>query len=40
MGRLFLFCMMATPGGYKATDAARTEERLGWKPAITFGVDL
>ena len=34
------FYVMATPGGYKAVDAARTEERLGWKPAITFPADL
>jgi len=34
------FYVMATPGGYKATDTARTEERLGWKPAITFDADL
>lgn len=34
------FYVMASPGGYRATDAARTEERLGWKPAITFDADL
>jgi len=34
------FYVMATPGGYKVTDTARTEERLGWKPARTFDVDL
>ena len=34
------FYVMATPGGYKATDVARTEERLGWKPTITFDADL
>ena len=34
------FYVMATPGGYRATDVARTEERLGWKPAITFDADL
>ena len=34
------FYVMATPGGYKAVDVARTEERLGWKPAITFDADL
>ncbi len=34
------FYTMATPGGYRATDVARTEERLGWKPAITFDADL
>ncbi|MAT76410.1 hypothetical protein CMK14_14845 [Candidatus Poribacteria bacterium] len=34
------FYVMATPGGYRATDVARTEERLGWKPTITFDEDL
>lgn len=34
------FYVMATPGGYKATDVARTEARLGWKPARTFDADL
>ena len=34
------FYVMATPGGYKATDVARTEQRLGWKPATTFAADL
>jgi len=34
------FYVMATSGGYRATDVARTEERLGWKPAITFDADL
>ena len=34
------FYVMATPGGYKAADVARTEERLGWKPRITFDADL
>ncbi|MEE3257915.1 MAG: NAD(P)-dependent oxidoreductase [Candidatus Latescibacterota bacterium] len=34
------FYVMATPGGYKAVDVARTEKRLGWKPAITFDADL
>lgn len=34
------FYVTATPGGYKTTDVAQTEERLGWKPAITFDVDL
>ena len=34
------FYLMATPGGYKATDVLRTEKRLGWKPTITFDVDL
>ena len=34
------FYVMATPGGYKAADVARTEERLGWKPTITFDADL
>jgi nucleoside-diphosphate-sugar epimerase len=34
------FYVMATPGGYKVTDVARTEARLGWKPARTFDADL
>jgi nucleoside-diphosphate-sugar epimerase len=34
------FYVMASPGGYKITDAARTESRLGWKPARTFDADL
>ena len=34
------FYVMATPGGYKATDVAYTEERLGWRPAITFDAGL
>jgi len=34
------FYVMATPGGYRAADVARTEERLGWKPSITFDEDL
>ena len=34
------FYVMATPGGYQATDVARTEQRLGWKPARTFDADL
>ncbi|MFL2541089.1 MAG: NAD-dependent epimerase/dehydratase family protein [Candidatus Latescibacterota bacterium] len=34
------FYVMATPGGYKAVDVARTEERLGWKPEITFAADM
>jgi nucleoside-diphosphate-sugar epimerase len=34
------FYLMATPGGYKATDVAWTEARLGWKPAIAFDADL
>ena len=34
------FYVMATPGGYKVADVARTEKRLGWKPAITFDADL
>lgn len=34
------FYIMATPGGYRATDVARTEERLGWKPKMTFDTDL
>ena len=34
------FYVMATPGGYRAVDAARTEERLGWRPAITFDAEL
>ena len=34
------FYVMATPGGYKATDVTRTEERLGWKPSTTFDTDL
>ena len=34
------FYVMATPGGYLAVDAARTEERLGWRPSITFDAEL
>ena len=34
------FYVTATPGGYKGTDVAKTEERLAWKPAITFDADL
>ena len=34
------FYVMATPGGYRAVDAARTEERLGWRPAMTFAAHL
>ena len=34
------FYVMASTGGYRLTDTARTEERLGWKPAITFDEDL
>lgn len=34
------FYVMATPGGYKITDTARTETRLGWKPARSFEGDL
>jgi len=34
------FYVMATPGGYEATDTARTEERLGWKPQFMFDADL
>ncbi len=34
------FYVMATPGGRVATDVARTEERLGWKPVFTFDADL
>lgn len=34
------FHVTATPGGYRATDSARSEARLGWKPAITFDEDL
>ena len=34
------FYVMATPGGYEATDTARTEERLGWKPQYPFDADL
>ncbi|MEE2658597.1 MAG: NAD(P)-dependent oxidoreductase [Candidatus Latescibacterota bacterium] len=34
------FYVMATPGGYKRADVARTEARLGWKPARTFDADL
>lgn len=30
------FYIMATRGGYERTDAAYTEERLGWKPARWF----
>lgn len=30
------FYVMATPGGFLATDVAYTEMRLGWKPSITF----
>ena len=34
------FHVTATPGGRRATDVARTEERLGWKPRFTFDADL
>jgi len=34
------FYVTATSGGYRATDVARTEERLGWKPARTFDAAL
>ena len=34
------FHVTATPGGYRATDVAKTEKRLGWKPKITFDEDL
>ncbi len=34
------FYVMASAGGYKAVDVARTEERLGWKAAIRFAADL
>ena len=34
------FYVMATPAGYKAADVARTEDRLGWKPEITFDADI
>ena len=34
------FHVTAAPGGYRATDVARTEQRLGWKPAMTFDEDL
>ncbi len=34
------FYLMATPGGYKATDVAYTEERLGWRPEFTFDADF
>ena len=34
------FYVMATPGGYEATDTARTEERLGWKPQFPFDAGL
>ena len=34
------FHVTATPGGYRAVDVARTEDRLGWKPEVTFGTDL
>jgi nucleoside-diphosphate-sugar epimerase len=34
------FHLAATPGGYRATDAAKTEARLGWKPEITFAAEL
>ena len=34
------FYLMATPGGYKATDVAWTEMRLGWKPEFTFDADF
>ncbi len=34
------FYITATPGGYRANDVARTEQRLGWKPQFTFDADL
>lgn len=34
------FYVFATPGGYKKSDVARTESRLGWKPAYRFDGDL
>ena len=34
------FYVMATSGGYEATDTARTKERLGWKPQFPFDADL
>ncbi len=34
------FYITATPGGYRATDVARTEQRLGWKPIRRFDADL
>ncbi len=34
------FHITATPGGYRAVDVARTEQRLGWKPTVTFDADL
>jgi len=34
------FHVTATPGGYEATDSARSEARLAWKPTITFDEDL
>lgn len=34
------FYLTATPGGYRATDVAHTEQRLGWKPARRFDADL
>lgn len=33
------FYLMATPGGYKIADVARTEQRLGWKPSYRFDAD-
>ena len=32
------FHITATPEGYRRCDVARSEERLGWKPEITFDV--
>ena len=34
------FYAMASPGAHRATDVARTEQRLGWKPALVFDEDL
>jgi len=34
------FYVTATPAGYKVTNVARTEERLGWQPTRMFDVEL
>ena len=34
------FHITATPGGYRKTDVAKTEKRLGWKPGVTFNEDF
>jgi nucleoside-diphosphate-sugar epimerase len=33
------FYVMATPGGYRRTDTARTEERLGWRAQHQYEVE-